>query len=651
MLKTKKIHRRKKILFINRINIKNFRQYKNVSLTFDSPKGIYLFIGKNGMGKSNFLNAICWCLYGKQPFKFHDKEKRLLNEEASKVFKFDEVKVSIEVNIDNKLFLFQRSQIQTGIADAEFIVMSKQGEDWKPFDNPTVIVNNFLPESISQFFLFDGEAVQNLYKGDYSEKLRDGVWKVSDVTLLDRASKDLSGTKNQVQRLVSKDEPDTELLDTQLRELEKNKEEKLKLLESLQKNILESKEKREKFSDELKRFSAIKNLQEQRDMLRRELEEATSRSKTYQEQINNKLISIGPFWYIKDNLVELAQKLTQVSTSGQLPPKIKSTFLQEIIDRKKCICGTTIIDGSTESKCLHKLLVEVEPLDSRSYLIEDKIEINSMIKDLQTGFQTEFSEIRERLAEERKRIGKKEMQLKEISEKLLKEPGHVGDIESTIRRLDEQIDSSTQNIGATNSEMKQLDQNIIEHKNKLEKLNKERGKRKTEIKYFEFLEEAKDKIDYIREKLIVQVGKSVSNYTNEYFKELVWKKEEFEKVSFTEDFKVEVFKKGENLNSLEILSTGEMKILSFATLKALAKLSGFNSVPIFIDGPLENLDKEVRANFLEKLPNFIEDKQVFIFSLDSDLIENFGKKHAQNRNFYRLTRDGDSLSTTIKLYE
>lgn len=638
------------MLFINRIEISNFRQYKSISLSFNSSEGIFLFIGKNGMGKSNFLNAICWCLYGKQPFKFSDKEKKLLNEEtAREKTQFEEVKVSIEVNIDNKLYLFRRTQRETQLS--KFIVMCKQGENWVEFPNPTVIVNNFLPESVSQFFLFDGEAVQNLYKGSYSENLKDGVWKVSDVALLDRASKDLSGTKDQLRKFVSKDEPNTELLETELSEYEEAKLEKIKLLEGRQKEISESKEQREKFNEELKRYSAFKNLQEHRDLLKRELEEANTRTDAYQRQINDKLISKGPFWYIKEQILELAQKLNEVSKSGQLPPKIKSTFLKELIDSKICICGTPILKDSKELHQLHKLLADIEPLDSRSHLIEDKIEINSVLKDLQISFYPEFKEIRERIAKERKRIEEIQLKLKEISEKLVKVPGHVGDIESTILRLDNEIEQSTIEIGLTKGEIKQLDEKIIEYKTRLEKLNKESGKRKKEIEYLEFLEEAKDKTDYIRERLIIQVGKSVSHYTNDYFKELMWKKDEFERVNFTDKFNVDVYKKGQDTNSLEVLSNGEMKVLSFATIKALAKLSGFNNVPVFIDGPLENLDKEVRTNFLEKLPDFIKDKQVFIFSLDSDLIEDFGRKHVRKGNFYQLTRKGGSYSTTVVPYE
>ena len=52
---------------IERVSIKNFRQYKNVVFEFDK-KGqcdLHIILGNNGIGKTNLLNAISWCLYGK----------------------------------------------------------------------------------------------------------------------------------------------------------------------------------------------------------------------------------------------------------------------------------------------------------------------------------------------------------------------------------------------------------------------------------------------------------------------------------------------------------------------------------------------------------------------------------------------------------
>jgi AAA15 family ATPase/GTPase len=47
-------------MVIKRIKISNYRQYEDIDLKFPEEKRILLFVGKNGTGKSNFLNAINW---------------------------------------------------------------------------------------------------------------------------------------------------------------------------------------------------------------------------------------------------------------------------------------------------------------------------------------------------------------------------------------------------------------------------------------------------------------------------------------------------------------------------------------------------------------------------------------------------------------
>lgn len=51
------------------IQINNFRQYEELKLVF--PKNgqydLHIINAENGVGKTNVLNAITWCLYGKEP--------------------------------------------------------------------------------------------------------------------------------------------------------------------------------------------------------------------------------------------------------------------------------------------------------------------------------------------------------------------------------------------------------------------------------------------------------------------------------------------------------------------------------------------------------------------------------------------------------
>ena len=51
------------------ITIKNFRQYQDLSLVFPRSTGcdIHVMIASNGIGKTNLLNSINWCLYGDEP--------------------------------------------------------------------------------------------------------------------------------------------------------------------------------------------------------------------------------------------------------------------------------------------------------------------------------------------------------------------------------------------------------------------------------------------------------------------------------------------------------------------------------------------------------------------------------------------------------
>ena len=51
---------------IENIEIQNFRQYRNLSFKFphvQEDNDLHIIYANNGVGKTNVLNAITWCLY------------------------------------------------------------------------------------------------------------------------------------------------------------------------------------------------------------------------------------------------------------------------------------------------------------------------------------------------------------------------------------------------------------------------------------------------------------------------------------------------------------------------------------------------------------------------------------------------------------
>ena len=72
-------------MIIKEIEFNNFRIYKGknrICLTPEVGKNIIVVSGNNGFGKTTFLMALVWCLYGKQMEKVDELYKREISEKG-----------------------------------------------------------------------------------------------------------------------------------------------------------------------------------------------------------------------------------------------------------------------------------------------------------------------------------------------------------------------------------------------------------------------------------------------------------------------------------------------------------------------------------------------------------------------------------------
>lgn len=636
------------MILVRSIYLKNFKQYRLIDIKPAPQPGLVFFIGKNKLGKSNFLNAICWCLYEEQPFKEsieqRDEATGLLNEDSKRENPYDEIRVEIEVQYQSDVFKFMRTQRPS--QDALFNVYRKVGSEWKTMENPNTIVESFLPKDLRQYFIFAGENVQGLFTRGHEARLKRGVWQVANIQELDRGIEHLNIVYNELRKAASKGdvtlEDEEKKIEASRKSLDENtkaKKEKETEVEKLRENKREYEKKQAAYS----KYSELINRRSELSVQIKSLEEDNEEAGKY---INDLILTKAPFLFVEDLLKEVAEKLRHEKEFGTLPPKIKAEFIAELLERRECVCGRPL-SGSDKEACAHlsHLKEEMEGINQRTPILEDQSSIRQIIGQL-NEFCDELGFLRIEKAKRLDSVERASRALKDISVQLQGAPDvEVVDLESAIQGITNSIEELKEDIGRLklSSENLQTEIATLEKSQKLAMGLKADALEKLER--MRVIEETHDKLDHVRQKIVDRVRRSLSMKTEGYFKRLFWEGGSFEKIQFSEDYKLLVYKNGDDEPTNEF-STGELKTLGLAALKAIAELSGYQEVPIFFDAPLSNLDAQVRDNVLSMLPELAPQKQVFIFSLDDEAIMRFIKQREGGR-YSTLEREPKHPRSTI----
>ena len=176
-------------LIIDEIRFVNYRQYGTGVIRFPGGKNhnLSILIAQNGTGKTTLLNAITWCLYGKEP-QLMDKDKALpvLNTKILKDAAEGEVQnvqVTLSVRDGDKIIEFCRKHSYIPRTGRDGIKEVVDGPI--DFTVSTTIQNNFsntkvvngidaeflrkqyFHDDIYDFYFFDGENLKEFFSYMY----------------------------------------------------------------------------------------------------------------------------------------------------------------------------------------------------------------------------------------------------------------------------------------------------------------------------------------------------------------------------------------------------------------------------------------------------------------------------------------------------
>ncbi len=391
---------------IKSIKLHNFMRYKGDNELFfstDDEKNVTVVLGDNTFGKTTLAQAFRWGLYETLNDTRYNKKKDvvLLNNEAAAELKSGVEKVFVEIVVINqeeeikfvRTAVFNRKNVlssdisvkQVGQTELSMQIKDESGiwgdvipnsgkEVKKEVDGKTVkkkyvsgcvqdTIDNIFPQSLSNYFFFDGERWNDLKSKTNDIKnsiytilgvsgliemmnhLKDGSYNNVEKNLRAKimgVSGEYTRLKNEIQNL----EKNIVSYEEQLKDTEKAIETEERIIESTQKTLNDNR----KIEDDQKEYKILED-----DIQREE----KYKNSYYADIV--KIMSESSHFFTASLLEDFERLLEKVDLEGRDIPGVTVDTIDYLIEHEECLCGTKLDIGSKAYDHMIRLRKQVPP--------------------------------------------------------------------------------------------------------------------------------------------------------------------------------------------------------------------------------------------------------------------------------------------------
>jgi len=619
---------------IERIDLKNYRQFRNVCVDFGkNPKDdLHIIVADNATGKTNLLNAINWCLYGNEPHLSKESEQlpRInLNTLVQAVEGTKEtVSVELVTETEGNRVTFKRSEEysvhedgkQPVIHDTSFSVTyldDKKNAKWVIDEEALAYVERFVPRDIREFFFFDGERLDTYFRSVTGQQISNAIFRISQVDTLNRISERLENVVNDLRREAGKRSPQIEGIREAIEDKGKKRKEIIDQIAELGAQKKDASQKIDELNEKLRSIPNIDVLQRDQARLHDTLKkkEQVRNNKVTEKQ--NTLFELGILLILNPALHASSQIISNKVKNKEIPQTYDSRLLDNILITHQCICTRRVEEGSSEEEHIKQLHADIA---SSSLIARELLQMISPIEQIKRKISTFKSEL-ERIT--------KEIQLYDEE---------LNDINTQIQSIDSRISGyNVEQVKQWYSELKdyqrtcefnieritnlklakeRLDKEIDDLNEELNKaLLKEAASQKVRCQIV-FGNKASSVVNNVVKTMMDHVRKAIEHETREGFFNLIWKKGTFKDVYIDENYALHLTHEL-GYECLGSVSASERQLLALSFVIALHKVSGFDS-PILVDTPAARVSGEQRENLGKTFHQISRSKQLVLLFLPSE---------------------------------
>jgi len=635
---------------IERLLIKNYRQFKNVEVCFQktSAYDLHVVIAKNGAGKSNFLNAVNWCLYGDEPHLSNRSEQLpIINLDTiyeTPDGKDQKVEVQLKVKTaDGKDIIFTREEVykiydrypndqaddqptkQEVLQTRNFEVqVNVAGTDWEILEgeNAKLHVERFVPKNIRQYFFFDNEQLDRYFRDDGTD-IRTQTFQISNIDLLASVERKLNTTLIELTREMGRGNKDVDSVGD---ELERYKEDLASIEDRLKDESQQFADAKEKIQDLNAKLEGKPDI----DKYEEELKTLANKERSKKALLDDKVKERQDLLLDYSKIIMLCPAINNASNTidvkrekREIPPPVDPSFLKKILELHECsICGQHLNRESEER--ISELLAEFEqttiigkPLNDMDYPLRQ-------LRDRHGAFKEKLRKVNDDIEVQKQDLADIEMRTDEIHRIESAHPKEVIQEWSRQRKEYASIyDTTKETIGRMKERRDGIRDDIAKAEQRLQRMLQQREKSDALAKQALLCKQAFDTVTAVKEAIMADTRKKIEAETRDLFLNLIWKKHTFKDVRISDDYNVELIH-ARGYSCLGSTSAGERELLALAFIRALHEVSGFDS-PILIDTPVARLSDTNRENFAEALIAASTEKQIILIFSFSEYSDDISK--------------------------
>ncbi len=627
------------------MTVNNFRQfYGEQSLYFDTSedRNVTLVYGANGAGKTTLLNAFTWALYKKFTPAF-ENEGHLINERAwseSKPGREVSASVRLEFEHESRTYFIERLTVcrkgngneRQLLRDAELKVdyRDEGGRENKERENPGDTVNQILPDRLHRFFFFDGERIEQLAKKEAYAEIADAIKNVLGLEIIERALKHTSGAIRKLEsELKAVAPPELAQLQEELDNERSKKEEAEKERSNLEQQILAADKDLEAVNARLRTLEEAKKNQERLEGLETQYAATKEDIRTRREQLVSLMSQRGYVLFTEAMATKSLSVLQALRQKGEIPSALKRQFVEDLLERGECICGTKLVPGQPP----HASLQSWRSKSGNSEVEDAWTRLSAQAEEFLRSRQQTSRDVQDRL-NDIGRFRKAQLTLEEqISEvkRLFKksESEEVSKLDDCRESLKAKRDDYRLKLGWNLRDIQSSESRIKELEKSLQQAELQSEKARVAQRRVAAAVEARNLfaqiLDLRTEDVRLQLDERVKKiYARISFKPYT--------PALTDQFRLELKKPVGSETEAVAKGTGENQILSLAFVGAIADLARqrYQEVqddpakasqvlsfqggiyPMVMDSPFGSLDENYRTLIAEAIPQLSPQVVVFV---------------------------------------